>query len=105
MSRSKRRKQKNVLGLIPQKQMPIMLAIFGLLVIGIAALLIVNNGPASGFTPKVTGAPAIEVEQSFFDLGDVTLGRTVQVAYEIRNEGDQVLRILEAPQVEVREGC
>jgi hypothetical protein len=105
MSRSKRKKQKNVLGLIPQKRMPIVLVIFGLLVIGIVALLIANNGTASGFTPEVTGAPAIEVEQSFFDLGDVTLGRTVQVTYKIRNDGDQTLRILEVPQVEVREGC
>jgi flagellar basal body-associated protein FliL len=105
MSRAKRKQQKYVLGFIPQNRAPIVLAVLGLLVIGIAAVIVVNSGAAPGFAPKVTGSPAIQVEQSFFDLGDVNLGRSVQVNYTIRNEGDQTLRILEVPQVEVREGC
>jgi hypothetical protein len=39
------------------------------------------------------------------DVGDVPLGQTVEVSFEIANTGDKPLRFIEAPYVEVVEGC
>ncbi len=56
-------------------------------------------------TPEVTGAPRLKVLQERVDLGDVKLGRQVQVDIEVVNVGDQPLRLSEEPWIEVVEGC
>jgi hypothetical protein len=87
----------------PKKWLPLIVLIVGLLVIG-GALIIIGDG-GSTVAPKVTGAPAIEVGQSFYDLGDMHFNQIAGVSYQIRNVGDQPLRILETPRVQVIEGC
>ena len=54
---------------------------------------------------EVTGAPKLKVDQDKVDLGNVTLGQTVEVTFQLTNVGDQPLRIAHAPFVEVVEGC
>jgi hypothetical protein len=56
-------------------------------------------------TPEVTGAPKLKVDKSDVDLGDVQLGQTVEVAFELTNAGDRQLRFTDVPYVEVVEGC
>lgn len=80
-----------------------------LIVLGGLALLLRGSGEEEGidpnFTPDVSGAPALEVEQENLDFGDVRLGETVEAVFRIKNMGDQPLRIGESPQVEVLDGC
>jgi hypothetical protein len=56
-------------------------------------------------TPDVTGAPGLKVDKEKVDLGDVKLGKTVQVSFELKNVGDQPLLFSKAPFIEVKEGC
>jgi hypothetical protein len=88
--------------------MPVVIVAAGLLLLGGAILIAQATTSASAdpnFTPRVMGAPSLDVEQPFFDLGDVHFNTMAEVSYVLRNVGDQPLRILEAPQVEVLEGC
>ncbi len=105
MSHSRRKRQKYFLGFIPQSAMPFVLAVLGLVVIGAAVLITLANGPAPGFDPEVSGSPVIKVEQPSYDLGDQTLNTVAEVTYEITNVGDEPLRILDVPEVQVLEGC
>jgi hypothetical protein len=85
-----------------KKWLPLIIVV-ALSVIG-AAAIIIGNG-AAAVDPEVTGAPAIEIEQTVFDLGELHFNQIAQVTYQIKNVGDQPLRILETPTVQVVEGC
>jgi len=54
---------------------------------------------------EVTGAPSLKTDRERVDLGDVRLGQTVEVNFELANVGDRQLRFTEAPYIEVVEGC
>lgn len=105
-SRSSRRSRKDAF-IIPKKYLPLLVVAAGVLVIGVAVLLITTAGGATdpNFAPQVTGAPKLVVDQPFYDLGNFHFDTTAQVTYTLRNVGDQQLRILELPQVQVVEGC
>lgn len=87
--------------------MPLLLMLGGLVVLGLTLFLAARNNTPSApdFTPDVTGSPRLETDRESVDLGDVPLGQTVEVAFEIVNTGDKPLRFTEAPYVEVVEGC
>lgn len=76
-----------------------------LLVVGGLVVLFGGNGTPSGFTPEVTGAPAIKADRAKIDEGDVKLGVTKRTVYTLKNVGDKPLEILGEPQVELVEGC
>lgn len=94
--------------IVPQKQsMPIWLPLIivaGVVLIGVAVL---SGNPAAApkTTPQVSGSPALQVDKEKVDLGNVKLGQTVSVSFEITNVGDQPLTFHEAPYVEVAVGC
>ena len=76
------------------------------LVIGLAvALIALATQPASKVPLEVSGAPSLKVDQEQADLGNVRLGQTVSVLFELSNAGDQPLRFSDTPYVEVVEGC
>ena len=86
---------------------PYVLIAGGVLLIGIVVYAVwqaVNPG-----TPKVPvevkGAPSLKVDQEQVDLGNIPLGQTVEVTFNVANVGDQQLRFTEAPYVELVEGC
>jgi hypothetical protein len=54
---------------------------------------------------EVKGSPSLKVDQEKIDLGDVKLGKTVEVTFMLTNVGDQPLRFSKAPYIEVAEGC
>jgi hypothetical protein len=58
-----------------------------------------NGAPATG------GTPALTVDKDEFDFGNVKLGQTVQVSFEVANTGDAPLRFKEKPYIEVAAGC
>jgi HYDIN/CFA65/VesB-like, Ig-like domain len=65
----------------------------------------VLGGAKSDFQPQVTGAPAISVEPQQIDLGEVKLGTPVQASFIVTNIGDKALKFIEAPYIELIEGC
>jgi hypothetical protein len=84
-----------------------------LLLVGAGAALLVfvvlsavaQNPGASPTRPQVSGAPKVVADKEKVDLGDVKLGQTVDVSFEITNAGDQPLRFTGKPYVEVKAGC
>jgi hypothetical protein len=64
-----------------------------------------NAAPTVQSTIEVKGAPALQVDKEKVDFGNVTLGQTVEVKFEVANVGDQPLRFTKKPYVEVIEGC
>jgi hypothetical protein len=78
----------------------------GLVLVAAAAYLIGSSGgKAAPVEIEVSGAPRLQVDREQVDLGDVRLGQTVEVAFEVANSGDQTLVFEEDPYVEVVEGC
>jgi hypothetical protein len=53
----------------------------------------------------VSGSPSLKVDKEKVDLGEVKLGKTVEVSFKLTNVGDQTLRFSEQPFIEVKEGC
>jgi len=84
--------------------LPILAVAGGILLIGIAFLAFRQNS-----TPKaaieVNGTPSLKVDKDKVDLGEVKLGKTVEVSFELTNVGDQTLRFSKQPYIEVKEGC
>ncbi len=54
---------------------------------------------------QVQGAPSLQADPASVDLGDVPLGRTVAVRFQLANVGDEPLELTQAPYIEVVEGC
>ena len=68
------------------------------------AFLALRDKPAPGATIEVTGAPSLQVDNEKVDLGDVKLNQTVQVSFQLTNVGDETLRFVKQPYIEVVEG-
>jgi hypothetical protein len=81
----------------------ILLVAGGLLVIG--AFFALRKPAPSQAAIEVKGSASLQVDQEKVDLGDVKLGKTVEVTFKLTNVGDQPLRFSKAPYVEVAEGC
>ncbi|GAB4532975.1 MAG: hypothetical protein Kow0063_14280 [Anaerolineae bacterium] len=56
-------------------------------------------------SPQVAGAPRLIVDQTLVDEGYVQFNVPVRTTYRLSNVGDQPLRILGEPRVELVEGC
>jgi hypothetical protein len=91
----------------PKKQRvpiwPLLIIVAGVALVGVA--LISSNQSASTTMPQVSGAPALQVDKEKVDLGDVPLGQTVSVSFELTNTGDQPLQFTKKPYIEVAAGC
>lgn len=82
----------------------------GLVAAGVVVIAVVliggnNNSTPANYVPETKGAPAVKVDKEKVDLGNVKLGQTVSVSFDVTNVGDQPLRFSEVPYVEVVEGC
>ena len=86
---------------------PLIFIAGGLVLVGVAALLIFGGGstaaPQAG--PEVIGAPSLKANQPLVDLGNVRLGEWVRASFELTNVGDRPIVFTEQPYVEVVEGC
>ena len=83
---------------------PLLLMVAGALLLGVVALWAWrSNVPPTSTT--ASGTPSLKADKEKVDLGDVRLGQTVSVAFELTNTGEAPLRFREAPYVEVVEGC
>ena len=86
------------------KWLPILIVAGGVLLIGLAFLALRKN-PTPKAPIETKGSPSLKVDKDKVDLGDVKLGKTVEVSFELTNVGDQTLRFNKQPFVEVVEGC
>ncbi|MBI3242809.1 MAG: hypothetical protein HYZ49_11000 [Chloroflexi bacterium] len=84
---------------------PMLFVMGGLLLVGVAAVLLWGAFTTPKASPEVTGSPKLKVDQEKVDLGDVPLGQTVEVSFELTNAGDRQLRFTDVPYVEVAAGC
>ncbi len=74
-----------------------------LLIVGVAFAFKKPSTPRAAV--EVTGAPSLKVDQEKVDLGNVKLGKTVDVKFRLTNVGDKTLRFSKAPYIEVLQGC
>ncbi len=82
------------------------LALGGVFLVGMAIILLRGNQASQNLAAiEVNGAPSLKVDKEMVDLGEVQLGQTVKVSFNLTNVGDQPLRFSEQPYVEVVEGC
>ena len=85
-------------------------------VIGVGALLIIvvgflawrggtSSAKSASATPQVTGGPKLSVDRDSIDFGKLPLDQTVRAEFKLKNIGDQPLRIVGEPRVELVKGC
>ena len=91
-----------------KQRFPIWLPLF--IVAGVALIVVAligsgGSNPSAPTAPQVGGAPALQVDKEKVAFGDVKLGQTVEVKFEVANVGDQPLTFKGKPYVEVVEGC
>lgn len=90
----------------PQRsRLPLWLALAGLGLVLIAGWAIRSNNAQLKANVEVKGAPRLKVEKDIIDHGDIKLGNQIRDDIRVTNIGDQPLRFIEAPYIEVREGC
>ena len=89
-----------------RRWLPLALIAAGVVVLAGAVWAVLGSRGSGGQVPiEVTGAPRLKADKPRVDLGDVRLGRTVEVSFQLANVGDQPLTLTEAPYVTVAEGC
>jgi hypothetical protein len=106
-SKNKSKKSQKKSGIQNVLPAPLLLVLGGLILVAGALFAVWKAGQSS--SPKVPvevkGAPSLKVDQDKVDLGDVPLGETVSVSFQLANVGDETLRFSDTPYVEVLEGC
>jgi cell division septal protein FtsQ len=83
-----------------------MLATVGLVLILAAVFAFYQSSkPKPKAAIEVSGSPNLKVDKEKVDLGDQKLGQQAKVSFQLTNVGDQPLRFMSAPTVEVKQGC
>lgn len=103
MSNRRRRKGRSSSRGYP-RWLPLAMAVVAVAVIGGGALVAQNSREAK-VIPVVTGAPRVAVAQEVVDYGEVKVNTPIETVFRVQNIGDQPLKILGEPQVELVEGC
>jgi hypothetical protein len=103
MAKQKRRKGRRVTRR-QHRWAPFAIIVVGAVLIG-AGLAFANGGLGTKDAPMVTGAPRLAVSQELVDYGEIKVNTPVETVFRVRNIGDQPLRILGEPEVELVEGC
>jgi multidrug efflux pump subunit AcrA (membrane-fusion protein) len=107
MSKTRTRKEGRRTAARRANWLPLGLVLAGVVVLaGVAWAALSGGRPAGQRVPvEATGAPRLKVDRQREDLGEVPLGQTVEVSFQVSNAGDQPLRFTEVPYVTVVEGC
>lgn len=87
------------------KNKPSLFLVLGGLAIIVIALFFAFQKNSASFIPEVIGQASLKTDKEMVDLGDVKLGKTVKVSFDLKNVGDAPLRFSEVPYIEVKEGC
>ena len=84
--------------------MPLWLVLAGLGLILAAGWAVLGSSQPKA-NVEVKGASRLKVQNDRIDRGNVRLGTPVRDEIRVTNVGDQPLRFVEAPYIEVKEGC
>jgi len=107
MSRYKTKKHQKKTSFQDVLPTPMLVVLAGMVLVAGALFAVWKMGQSS--TPQVSvevnGSPSLKVDKNEVDLGDVPLGKTVTVSFQLANVGDKTLNFSEKPYVEVKEGC
>jgi hypothetical protein len=76
---------------------------FAAIVVGIGLLLLNRVQPT--YESIVDGSPRLKVDQEEVDFGNVRFETPVEAIFRVTNVGDQPLKMLGEPTVELLEGC
>jgi HYDIN/CFA65/VesB-like, Ig-like domain len=89
----------------PEKAGPLLVAIAGFVLILMASLALIR--PVSNVLNDLngSGSPSLKVDQEKVDLGDVKLGQSVSVTFQLTNVGNKTLRFSQDPYIEIVKGC
>lgn len=104
MAKARRSTSKGRQSLSESSKLPLFFVLGGAVILIIAAFFAFQKNPTS-FSAEVSSGPSLKADKEKVDLGDVKLGNTVQVSFELKNSGDQPLQFSKAPYIEVVEGC
>lgn len=79
----------------------------GIILLGLIGFTFFGRGgkTSPSFTPEAADGAKLKADREYVDLGNVQLGQTVSVAFELTNVGDKPLQFTEQPYIEVVEGC
>ena len=75
-----------------------------LLIVGVVVVW-TSSRPETAVAPQVVGAPKLIVDQTVVDEGYLQYNVPVRTTYRLSNVGDQPLKIVGQPMVELVEGC
>ncbi len=84
---------------------PLGLVLAGLVLVLMASLALYRPISAALNDAFSSGSPSLKVNREKVDLGDVKLGKSVSVSFQVTNVGNKTLRFSKAPYVEVAKGC
>jgi hypothetical protein len=82
-----------------------MVAIAGFVLILMASLALVRPATSAFQDLFGKGTPSLKVDKEKVDLGDVKLGESVSVSFQITNFGNKTLRFSKDPYIETIKGC
>jgi hypothetical protein len=84
---------------------PVTLGIGGLLIFSIAAFIFVlANQTAPKVQPLVSG-PGLQVDREVIDFGEVRMDIPIRATFKLTNVGDEPVRFVRQPYIQVLEGC
>ena len=97
----------------PRKRKPSSLQSLWPWLAGIGVLVLIVGGvvvwttsrPGAAVPPQVVGAPKLAVDQTVVDEGYMQYNVPVRTTYRLSNVGDQPLKIVGQPMMELVEGC
>jgi hypothetical protein len=75
------------------------------LILGGLGVVWTSSSRNPAVTPAVNGSARLAVDRTLVDEGYIKLNTTIRSEFRLSNVGDQPLRILEEPRVEIVEGC
>jgi hypothetical protein len=75
-----------------------------LLIVG-GVVVWISSNQETAVTPQVVGSPKLAVDQTVVDEGYLQYNVPVRTTYRLSNVGDQPLKIVGQPMVELVEGC
>lgn len=79
---------------------PWLIILVGLVLLVVAGVILSGRQNGEG-----SGRPLLQVDRDKVDLGNVPLGQTVEVTFNVTNGGDGLLRFSQPPYTELAAGC
>ena len=93
----------------PARRTPLVLylgvGVLLLIVAGLALLWRPASQPQAGARTQTAGGPRLAVDKEEIDFGRIPINKTVKATFRLTNTGNQPLKVLGEPQIEVKQGC